>query len=201
MGFKRDVETIISYLPDKEKRQTLLFSATVPAEVKDVIHKTMRNKYVTIDCIHDTDPASHTNAQVTQTHVIVPSDHRLVSGTVDILSKLISETKAAKEPIKLVVFFNTAHLVGFYTALFNAMPSNVTYDLPIYELHSRKSQSFRTKTAVQFRTAKEAILFTSDVSARGVDYPGVTDVVQVRKRKSIQYFEKILKSLLYFALF
>jgi ATP-dependent RNA helicase MSS116, mitochondrial len=183
MGFKRDVEAILSHLPNKDQRQTLLFSATVPAEVKDVINKTMRNKYVTVDCIHDTDPASHTNAQVTQTHVIVPSDHRLVSGTVDILTKLISDTKAANEPLKLVVFFNTAHLVAFYTALFNALPSEITFNLPIYELHSRKSQSFRTRTAVDFRTAKEAILFTSDVSARGVDYPGVTDVVQVRNNE------------------
>lgn len=168
----------MSYLPRKEKRQTLLFSATVPDEVKSVIRETMRKNYVTVDCIHDTDPASHTNAQVQQSHVILPSNSRLVSGTVEILAKLIADTKAANEPLKLVVFFNTAHTVGFYAELFAAMP-NLTHSLPLFELHSRKSQSYRTRTSDDFRAAKEGILFTSDVSARGVDYPGVTDVVQV----------------------
>ena len=178
MGFKNDVEGIISYLPRKDQRQTLLFSATVPSDVKEVIRATMRPKYITVDCIHDTDPASHTNAQVSQTHVVVSADDRLVSGTVDILRKLIADTKNDNEPLKLVVFFNTAHLVGYYAALFTAMPS-LTLGLPVYELHSRKSQAYRTRTAGHFRAAPEAILFTSDVSARGVDYPGVTDVVQV----------------------
>lgn len=174
MGFKREVEDIISYLPDKNHRQTLLFSATVPPEVKAVMAKTMRSGYVTIDCIHDTDPASHTNQQVEQTHVIVPAATRLVTGTVDILVKLIRDTKDAGEPLKLVVFFNTAHLVAFYAALFND-----GLGVKVLELHSRKSQSYRTRTADAFRAADQAILFTSDVSARGVDYPGVTDVVQV----------------------
>jgi ATP-dependent RNA helicase MSS116, mitochondrial len=179
MGFKNDVEAIISYLPRKDERQTLLFSATVPSDVKEVIRQTMRSKYVTIDCIHDKDPATQTNAQVAQTHVIVSAEERLVSGTVDILRKLIADTKQANEPLKLVVFFNTAHLVAYYAALFTAMPTT-TLGLPVFELHSRKSQPYRTRTAANFREAKEAILFTSDVSARGVDYPGVTDVVQVR---------------------
>jgi ATP-dependent RNA helicase MSS116 len=178
MGFKKDVESIISYLPKKNERQTLLFSATVPSEVKEVIRQTMRSKYVTVDCIYDKDPASHTNAQVAQTHVVVSAEDRMVSGTVDILRKLIADTKQANEPLKLVVFFNTANLVAYYAALFTAMPT-ITMGLPVYELHSRKSQSFRTRTAANFREAREAILFTSDVSARGVDYPGVTDVVQV----------------------
>jgi ATP-dependent RNA helicase MSS116 len=178
MGFKKDVDTIMSFLPSKMNRQTLLFSATVPQEVKSVINDTMRKNYVTVDCIHDTDPASHTNAQVQQSHVIVPSTTRLVSGTVEILAKLIADTKAANEPLKLVVFFNTAHTVSFYVDLFTAIPK-VTRHLPLFELHSRKSQAFRTRTSDAFRAANEGILFTSDVSARGVDYPGVTDVVQV----------------------
>ncbi len=47
------------------------------------------------------------------------------------------------------------------------------------EIHSRKSQDNRNKASDKFRTAKScAILFTSDISARGVHYPRVTTVIQ-----------------------
>ena len=53
---------------------------------------------------------------------------------------------------------------------------------PVLEMHSRKSQSARTKAAELFRNGKNVIMFTSDVSARGVDYPDVSLVIQVRRR-------------------
>jgi ATP-dependent RNA helicase MSS116 len=170
MGFRREVDDIISYLGPPAQRQTLLFSATVPPEVRSVMAKTMKSSFVSIDCIHDADASSHTNAQVQQSHVIVPGHTRLVTGTVEIISRIIQQNQG---DLKMVVFFNTANLVAFYAELFND-----ALGIPVLELHSRKSQSFRTKTADKFRVEENAILFTSDVSARGVDYPGVTHVVQ-----------------------
>mmetsp|Transcript_16743 Transcript_16743/g.28816 ORF Transcript_16743/g.28816 Transcript_16743/m.28816 type:complete len:247 (+) Transcript_16743:984-1724(+) len=64
-------------------------------------------------------------------------------------------------------------MVSFFADLFN----NVVEE-PVMELHSKKSQGYRNRVSGQFRDATEGILFTSDVSARGVDYPGVTHVVQ-----------------------
>lgn len=51
--------------------------------------------------------------------------------------------------------------------------------LNIREIHSRKSQSARTKVSDEFRRSKGVILVSSDVSARGIDYPDVTLVIQV----------------------
>lgn len=51
--------------------------------------------------------------------------------------------------------------------------------LNVREIHSRKSQSYRTRVSDEFRKSKSLILVTSDVSARGVDYPDVSLVVQV----------------------
>ncbi|GKY94805.1 hypothetical protein MPSEU_000445700 [Mayamaea pseudoterrestris] len=170
MGFRREIEKIISYLGPPQQRQTLLFSATIPPEVRNVMAKTMKKSFVSVDCIHDHDASSHTNAQVQQSHVIVPAFSRLVTGTIEILTSIIDREKG---DLKMVVFFPTANLVAFYAKLFNE-----SLRVPVQELHSRKSQSFRTKTADNFREAENAVLFTSDVSARGVDYPGVTHVVQ-----------------------
>lgn len=51
-------------------------------------------------------------------------------------------------------------------------------NIEVLEIHSRKSQPQRQKAADAFRTARQAIMFTSDVSARGVDYPDVSLVIQ-----------------------
>ncbi|CAL5188723.1 unnamed protein product [Lathyrus oleraceus] len=52
-------------------------------------------------------------------------------------------------------------------------------NLNVREIHSRKPQSYRPRFSDEFRKSKGLILVTSDVSARGVDYPDVTLVVQV----------------------
>jgi ATP-dependent RNA helicase MSS116 len=51
--------------------------------------------------------------------------------------------------------------------------------VPIKEMHSRKSQGYRTRVSEEFRAGSGVIMFSSDVSARGVDYPDVSLVVQV----------------------
>lgn len=51
--------------------------------------------------------------------------------------------------------------------------------LNIREIHSRKAQNYRSRVSEEFRQSKGLILVSSDVSARGVDYPDVTLVIQV----------------------
>lgn len=55
----------------------------------------------------------------------------------------------------------------------------------VLETHSRKSQAQRTKVSEAFRQRKGVIMFSSDVSARGLDYPDVTLVVQVKYNSSV----------------
>jgi ATP-dependent RNA helicase MSS116 len=166
MGFRNDVEKILTYLP--MNRQTLLFSATLPPMVKLIIQKSMQKGYLEVDCIHDADPTTHTNELVQQSRVLIPSDN-LVRGTVGILLNLLRDPNA-----KLVVFFPTTKMVKFYAELFNNGLRRT-----VLEIHSGKSQGYRTSASNRFRELKKGVLFTSDVSARGVDYPGVTHVIQV----------------------
>merc|ERR1711904_735025 len=46
-------------------------------------------------------------------------------------------------------------------------------------MHSRKSQPHSTRIAEVFRNESNQIMFSSDVSARGMDYPDVTSSIQV----------------------
>ncbi|KAJ7284084.1 P-loop containing nucleoside triphosphate hydrolase protein [Mycena rebaudengoi] len=49
---------------------------------------------------------------------------------------------------------------------------------PLFEIHSRKSQPARIKAADNFKNSPEGVLISSDVTARGMDFPGVTLVLQ-----------------------
>src|SRR5690606_4856759 len=49
----------------------------------------------------------------------------------------------------------------------------------LVEMHSRLTQAQRTRNSDIFRRSKSAILFSSDVTARGMDFPDVTHVIQI----------------------
>ena len=109
----------------------------------------------------------------------------------------IVEQQASVPNSKIIVFFVTARCTQFFAEFFNSG------GIEVMEIHSRKSQSARSKTSERFRNAKQAVLFTSDVSgagpthptprpisedslvvarwcsARGMDYPDVSFVLQV----------------------
>jgi len=87
---------------------------------------------------------------------------------------------------KVIVFLPTARATQFMAQLFQAagFPN-------VLEMHSRKSQSARTKAADAFRKGKKIIMFSSDVSARGVDYPDVSLVLQVGLTDRDQYIHRL----------
>jgi ATP-dependent RNA helicase MSS116 len=67
-----------------------------------------------------------------------------------------------------MVFFPTARSTGLAAEVFRKIKGLPT----VVEIHSRKNQSARSKATEEFKNAKSAILFSSDVSARGMDFPG-----------------------------
>jgi len=84
-----------------------------------------------------------------------------------------SEMQRLPKNHKIMVFFTTARATQLYSGLFNQSR------VQVFEIHSRKSQAHRNKCADQFRAAASGVIFSSDVSARGLDYPDVTAVIQV----------------------
>jgi ATP-dependent RNA helicase MSS116, mitochondrial len=165
MGFRQDIEDIVSCLP--RDRQTLLFSATIPREVRSVIQYATKPNLVTVDCMEDKDPATHTNSMTEQSHVILPPS-RFLTGPVEVLLDLVDNPKN-----KVMVFFPMTSLVQLYSNLFSMQLGR-----RVMELHGKMEQRHRTRISQKFRNSKSGTLFTSDVSARGVDYPDVTHVLQ-----------------------
>lgn len=87
---------------------------------------------------------------------------------------------------QVLVFCTTAMVTRLVADLLSELNLNVR------EIHSRKPQSYRTRISDEFRKSKGLILVTSDVSARGVDYPDVTLVVQVNTSACIWKYNKYL---------
>lgn len=173
MGFLPDIKRIVGFLPNKTQvhRQSMLFSATVAGQIQNVAHLILNQGYKFISTI----PAGETNThdRVPQFLVTAPSMSDVAPAMVAaIRSELAS---AAPGPFKAIVFAPTAALADFYCHILE-----MTQDLPpVSVLHSRVSQSKRTKTTQTFREATNAICVATDVIARGMDFPGVTHVFQV----------------------
>ncbi|PPR06385.1 hypothetical protein CVT26_004646 [Gymnopilus dilepis] len=168
-GFKKDLEAISSFLPPKATRQALLFSATVGDEIKKIAAGALRPGYSFITTLLEDEVNAHEHVE--QTCVVVPQKDFLQT-TIDILKQDLQEHPTSS---KCMVFFPTARQVSLAAEVL----SQISGLPPILEIHSRKSQPARIKAAEQFKTSKSAVLLSSDVAARGVDFPGVTLVLQV----------------------
>ncbi|GMI73639.1 hypothetical protein like AT5G63630 [Hibiscus trionum] len=164
MGFRKDIEKIIAAVP--KQRQTLFFSATVPVEVHQICHIGLRKDHEFISTVQE--GSEETNSKVRQMHMVAPLDKHF-----SLLYVLLQEHIAEDVDYKAIVFCTTAKVTKLVAELLCKLKMNVR------EIHSRKSQSYRTKVSNEFRKSKGLILVTSDVSARGVDYPDVTLVIQL----------------------
>ncbi|KAL7239059.1 hypothetical protein ACSBR2_005037 [Camellia fascicularis] len=164
MGFRKDIEKIIAAVP--KQRQTLLFSATVPEEVRQICHIALKRDHEFIDTVGE--GSEETHSQVRQMHLVSPLDKHF-----SLLYVLLKEHISNDVDYKVLVFCTTAMVTRLVADLLGELNLNVR------EIHSRKPQGYRTRVSDEFRKSKGLILVTSDVSARGVDYPDVTLVIQL----------------------
>ena len=165
-GFQRDIEEIISALP--AGRQTLCFSATVPEKMLAVLGLALRPDHVVVDCVGEVTADAH--SQIVQRVYVHPLERSLVA-----LYALIRE-EMARHPVtyKVLAFLPTARQVQFSTLCLVEMGID-----SLLEIHSRRSATERSYASETFRQHTKQVLLSSDVSARGVDYPDVTLVLQV----------------------
>ncbi|KAL1561924.1 RNA helicase [Salvia divinorum] len=164
MGFRKEIEKIIAAVP--KQRQTLLFSATVPQAVRQICHVALKQDHENINTVEE--GSEDTHSQVRQTHLVAPLDKHF-----SLLYTMLKEHIADDVNYKVIVFCTTAMMTKLVAELLNMLNLNVR------EIHSRKPQNYRTKVSDEFRKSTGLILVTSDVSARGVDYPDVTLVIQI----------------------
>ncbi len=155
MGFLNDVAEIISGTP--KTRQTMLFSATIPDDVRSMGKRFMKNP-VQIEIEGD----SITLDEIEQ--VVIETTDR---GKLNVLSDLIDKER----PYLAIVFCRTKRRVSSLHADLRARGYNAD------ELHGDLTQGKRERVMKSFRDAKIQILIATDIAARGLDVEGITHVI------------------------
>ncbi len=155
MGFIPDVERICSLLP--AKRQTMLFSATMPGPVKKLADKFLREPKLI-----ETSRAASTNANIAQQ--LMPVAPR---GKREALRRILLDPAVTNA----IVFSNRKTTVReLYDSLKKA-------GVRVGQIHGDMEQPERLRELDRFRGDEINVLVASDVAARGLDIKGVSHVV------------------------
>ncbi|KAG9697101.1 DEAD-domain-containing protein, partial [Aureobasidium melanogenum] len=198
-GFWPEIQEIMNLLPKPEEksRQTLMFSATVPQEVQRLVRQTLKPGFDFVKTVRDDEEPTH--ARVPQHLVTVNGLENTVPAIVELCKKAIADaSQPDARPFKAIVYFNSTAEVTLASAALTELPvdedsipppqntrsrhrdvSTALYPARVYEIHSRLSQAQRTRASDNFRRCTSGILVSSDVTARGMDFPNVTHVIQV----------------------
>ncbi|KAF6820142.1 dead box RNA helicase [Colletotrichum sojae] len=184
VGFEKELNQIIRQLPDPQEtnRQTLLFSATIPQNVIALAREWVRpDNFDFVQTVSKDDVLTH--EKVAQ-HVV---NCRGWGNVLPALYELI-QTEAEKRaknpdlmPFKALVFLPTTGFVDLVAEADRDLKRLRSEFGRIWSwrIHSKLTQPRRTRAAEEFRQATSGILFSSDVTARGLDFPNVTHVIQV----------------------
>ena len=161
LGFRQAMNNIIENLPTE--RQTLLFSATQTKSVKDLAMLSLEDpEYVSV---HE-ESLTSTPHQLSQSYIICNLQDKLTTLYSFIKSHLSS---------KIVIFVSSCKQVKFIYEAFRRFRPGV----PLMGLYGRQKQLKRVGIYNDFCRKKSAVLFCTDIAARGLDFPSVSWVVQL----------------------
>ncbi|KAL5767014.1 hypothetical protein ACOSQ2_013797 [Xanthoceras sorbifolium] len=157
VGFEEDVETILQNLPPK--RQSMLFSATMPAWVKKLSRKYLDNP-LNIDLVGDQDEKLAEGIKLYALSATSTSKRTLLSDLITVYAKggktiVFTQTKRDADEVSMAL----------------------TTSIASEALHGDISQHQRERTLNGFRQGKFTVLVATDVAARGLDIPNVDLII------------------------
>jgi ATP-dependent RNA helicase DeaD len=154
MGFIEDITFIISKTP--KDRQTMLFSATIPGEIRKLAEEHMRSPKL---------------VSVSEDELVLPNTKQMYFA-VGRKNKIWALCRVLdKERPKAIVFAQTKHMVDIIEKRLTS------YGYPAAAIHGDLTQARREKVLMEFRSGNIKVLIATDVAARGLDIEGVNYVI------------------------
>jgi ATP-dependent RNA helicase MSS116 len=184
-GFTQEIDQIKTHLPDPEEveRQNLMFSATLSRDVVELVRRTMRPGFHFAKCVDENEAPTH--ERVPQKLVQLQGFENVTPALYELILREFQQGKERDgRPFKAIVYFNSTAEVTLAASVFYKLSGGFKRDKPLhgmrsYEIHSKLSQQQRTRAADDFRFCQSGVLLSSDVTARGMDFPNVTHVIQI----------------------
>jgi len=164
MGFMPDIKRILALLP--ERRQSLLFSATFPEEVKRLSEQLLKTP-IRIEVARPNATAE------TITHII----HRCDEGN---KRRLLSHLVRSRELTQVLVFTRTKQTARRLTL------SLQQEGLSAAEIHSDKTQAERMQALSDFKANRIILLVATDIAARGLDIDHLPHVINYELPQSAE---------------
>ncbi|MCC7072875.1 MAG: DEAD/DEAH box helicase [Deltaproteobacteria bacterium] len=157
MGFIHDVKRVIAALPTK--RQTLLFSATMPDDIEDLARRFMSSPVR----VAVTPPAT-TVEKIAQSLFFVEHGHKR-----GLLLHLLGDPSVRRA----LLFTRTKHGANRVADVLERA------GIAAAAIHGNKSQGARERALEGFRRGSVRVLVATDIAARGIDVDDVTHVIQL----------------------
>lgn len=154
MGFVHDVKKVIAKLP--RRRQTLLFSATMPKEIEELADSLLHDPAVV-----KVDPVSSTVERIDQKLYFVEKKQKI-----ELLAWLLRD----KSIQNALVFSRTKHGADRIARLLNKA------GITAAAIHGNKSQTARVNALEGFKAGKTRVLVATDIAARGIDISELSHV-------------------------
>lgn len=155
MGFIHDIRKVLNKLP--AKRQNLLFSATMPAQIVQLASGFL-SKPVRVEV----DPQSTTAERVIQKVMFVERSNKR-----QLLAYILDDPNVESS----IVFTRTKH--GANRVVKDLAKSNIEG----VAIHGNKSQGARIRALAAFKSGEIRVLVATDIASRGIDVSGVSHVI------------------------
>ena len=166
MGFREDIETILTQAP--ENRQTILFSATMPKEIMNLI-----DNYQKDPVLVEINKSQVALNSIEQFYYDIPTGRKN-----DALGLLLHYYA----PSRSMVFCNTKKMVDDLTGWL------LDHGFKAEGLHGDMKQSQRTVVMDAFKAGRTSILVATDVAARGIDVDDINCVFNYDIPQNAEYY-------------
>jgi len=154
MGFLPDLRRILKYLP--EKRQTLLFSATMPDEIRHLAEEILDNPV---------------RVQIAHSRPTATVAHVLFSVEQDRKTSLLKDIMARTDMAATLIFTRTKHRAVNLARQLQSAGYTAT------SLQGNLSQQKRQQALNGFKRGEFKVLVATDIAARGIDVSGISHVI------------------------
>ena len=166
MGFREELDQILAFTPAEKK--TWLFSATMPNEIRDIVHKYM----------HNPAEVAVMNGQRINENI----EHQFITTKASFKEDLLTRILEVETELKGIVFCRTRKDTQELAAALTKR------GLPVEALHGDLSQAQRDVVMKRFKQHQTKVIIATDVAARGLDVDDLTMIIHYNLPDNAEYY-------------